>query len=94
MYWQVFARRGLRIQVWLRQARIRYLEPAASDLTLQFSLGEDDIDSASEGLAREGKFVRSFRTEARDRRGRVCAVIENEIYLRLPREDQRDLSAF
>jgi len=94
MYWQIFARRGIRIQTWLKSARIRYLKPAATALTLDFALSDEDVESAWRELEEKGRFTRTHATEAVDRRGRICAAIETEVHLRLPRGDQREGSAF
>ena len=94
LYWQVFAHRGLRVQAWLRSARIEYRRPASSDLTFEFELSEEDIVEAQSGLDRDGRFAKTFTTEAIDREGRVCSVIHTEVYLRRPREEQRDTSGF
>lgn len=94
LYWQLFARRGVRVQAWLKSARIDYLRPAASDLALEFALSEEDVEAARSALDREGRFARTFRTEAIDLQGQVCSVIETEVYLRRPRDKQRDTSGF
>ena len=82
LYWQVFARRGLAIQAWLKSARIEYRKPAASALTLAFVLSDADVVDAEEALEREGRFARTFRVEAIDREGQICAVVECEVVLR------------
>jgi acyl-coenzyme A thioesterase PaaI-like protein len=94
LYWQVFARRGRAVQAWLKSARIEYLRPAASALTLTFALGDGDVEDAAAALDAEGRFRRAFRTEAIDTQGQVCAVIETEVVLRLPRGAQKEVSAF
>ena len=94
LYWQIFARRGESVQAWLRSARIRYLKPAATGLTLDFRLSDDDIQQAIEALDGEGRFVRTFRVLAVDDNGESCAEIETEVYLRRTRPDQAEVSAF
>jgi acyl-coenzyme A thioesterase PaaI-like protein len=94
MYWQIFARRGIRVQTWLKSARIEYLKPASTALTLDFALTDQDIARAERQFAREGRFVGSHSVEAVDRHGNTCAVIETEVYLRLPRADQKEGSTF
>jgi acyl-coenzyme A thioesterase PaaI-like protein len=84
MYWQIFARRRKRIQVWLRSASVHYRKPAATALTLEFSLTEEQIREADAALQEEGKYVRVFSTDALDLSGEVCATIETEVYLCLP----------
>jgi acyl-coenzyme A thioesterase PaaI-like protein len=94
LYWQVFAHRGLRVQAWLKSARIDYRRPAASALTFDFVLSDADIAEAEERLTREGRFSKVHRTEAVDEQGHVCAVVDTEVYLRVPREEQPGASAF
>ena len=94
LLWQVLAHRGLRVQAWLRSAQIEYRRPAASALTFEFELSEEDIEEAQAGLDREGRFVKTFRAEAIDRDGKLCAVVHTEVYLRRPREQQRDTTGF
>ena len=83
MFWQVFARKGLKVQSWLKSASIDYLKPASGDLFLNFDLTEDDIREAEETLERDGRYTRTFRVEALDRSGRACARMRNEVYLRM-----------
>ena len=94
LYWQVFAHRGVRVQAWLKSARIAYRRPASSDLIFEFSLSEEDIEEAQAALDRDGRFAKTFRTEAIDRDGQVCTEVHTEVYLRRPREEQRDTSGF
>jgi hypothetical protein len=94
LLWQIFAKRGVRVQAWLRGAKVRYLHPAASTLTLRFELTQDDIAEAERALRSSGRWSRWFTTEARDRDNDTCAIIETEAYLRLPRAGQREVSGF
>jgi len=94
MYWQIFARRGQRVQAWLKSARVDYRRPAASALSLEFRLSEEEIERAISAVESEGRFVRSYLVEAVDRDGEVCAEIETEVYLRRPRAGQKELSGF
>ena len=94
MYWQILARRGVRIQAWLKRASIAYLKPAATALTLDFSLSNEDVEAAVSALEAGGRFERSFHIRAVDRNGVVCAEVETLVHLRLPREGQREVSAF
>lgn len=94
LLWQVFAHRGERVQVWLRSARVRYRKPAASALTLEFHLSQDEVDEAAAALDRDGRFSKSYGVEARDRDGDVCAAIETEVFIRHPWRGQKEVSAF
>jgi len=94
LYWQALARRGRSVQAWLKSARIEYRKPAATALTLQFELSAKDLTDAESALDRDGRFARTFRTEAVDTEGEVCVVVETEVVLRIPRGEQREVSAF
>ena len=82
MYWQFFARENIRIRIWLRSASIRYLQPAASALTLEFSLSEERIVEAMKAIRNGDRFISSHTTEAVDSGGVVCASIETEFHIR------------
>ncbi len=90
MYWQIFAHRGQALRVWTRTATIRFLRPAASRLTLEFRIPENELDEVTALLDGDGRepVTRTYATAAVDAEGRTCAQIETEIYLRRrgPRE--------
>lgn len=94
MFWQLFARRGERLRVWLKSAQIRYLRPARTALTLEFVLPDASLERAAAALDQDGRFTDSYQTEAVDREGQVCAVVDTTVYLRRPERNQPDLSAF
>ncbi|UCF66560.1 MAG: YiiD C-terminal domain-containing protein, partial [Acidobacteriota bacterium] len=94
LYWQVLGRLGRPVQVWLRQASIRYYKPAASDLMLDYALSDEDIEQACTALDRDGRFVRRFVTDAVDAEGDICAKIETEVYVRQLRRGQKSVSGF
>lgn len=92
LYWQVFARRGRRVQVWLRRARIEYLKPASTALTLRFELTDDDIETMTRELDRHGRHSRTHEIDAIDTDGSVCARISTEVYVRFADTDPRDIT--
>lgn len=94
LYWQILAHRGVRVQAWLRGASIRYVRPAKSALTLVFEIGEQDVEDALAALRAGGRFTRSHHVIATDAAGEICAEADTEVYLRLPREGQMEVSAF
>ncbi len=94
LFWQIFAHEGTVVQVWLKTASIDYVKPAASALTLDFAVGEADVDEVRALLARDGRCRKNFRVTAVDRAGETCAAIETEVYLRRPRAAQREVSGF
>lgn len=94
MYWQIFARKGYRIQGWLKSASIDYKKPGDTTLTIQFALSESDIGEAERQLNEVGKFVKKHGIEIRNTRDELCAVAETEIYIRKIASDARATSGF
>jgi acyl-coenzyme A thioesterase PaaI-like protein len=94
MYWQVLARMGYRVQAWLRRAEIEYRLPASTALTLEFRLSDEEIARAAAALDEQGRYSQRHLVEALDREGQVCATVQTEVYLRLPKASQREVSAF
>ena len=74
----------------MRRARIDFLKPASTELTLHFELTDDDVEEMARALSRHGRHTRTHEIEAIDRDGSVCARISTEVYVRLPDTDSRD----
>jgi acyl-coenzyme A thioesterase PaaI-like protein len=94
LLWQILAREGLAAQVWLKSARVDYVKPAGSALSLDFSVPDEDAVLARETLLAGERFRKTYRTLATDRSGATCAVIETEVFIRLPRDAQHEVSGF
>ena len=90
---QILARRGERVQAWQKSASVSFLKPASTRLTLEFSLSDEDVARACGALEKDGRYVHTYRTEAVDLDGRVCAIVDSEIYLRKPRTGQKEVHA-
>jgi len=94
LMWQIAARRGLAVQAWLRGAKVRYLKPAATETTYEFRIDDEVVEEAVDALERHGRWKRWFVTDAVDRAGAVCAVLETEVYLRRAGGERRETSGF
>lgn len=68
--------------VWLKSAHIDYIKPGAKNLTYSVRLDQSIMDEAVDTVKNHGKIVKSFRTEIFDTDGTLCAVTDNEIYIR------------
>jgi acyl-coenzyme A thioesterase PaaI-like protein len=88
LYWQVFARTGLRVHAWIKSARIAYRKPVTRTVTLDFELAEQDVRDGTQALLEHGRFARTHTTHAVDETGDICATIEVEVYLRIPRDER------
>ena len=84
LYWQVFARRGARLECWLKAATIRYRKPASTHIELHFTLTDEDIEKLEAQLEAGGRGDRVHCAQAIDAHGQVCAEIETRVHLRHP----------
>lgn len=82
MYWQIFARRGIKVQSWLKSASIDYKKPGDTDLSVRFILSEEDITEAANALENIGKFVKKHAVQVFNTRNEVCAEAITEVYMR------------
>ncbi len=82
LFGQLFARKGYKTIVWLKSARIQYIKPAKSNLYIHIKLSEAEIEELAQELNEVGKIVKNFSIELRDKRGEICAIANNEVYLR------------
>ncbi len=89
LYWQVFARRGQDLQVWLKAAEVDYLKPAKSHLTIDYQLDDDAIERAAAAIERDGKAVQAHSAHAIDASGECCATARCQVYLRRVEDNGR-----
>lgn len=79
---QIFRRKGLKTVVWLKSGSVKYLKPARSKLKFSIVLTEEIIHEAEAILKKEGKFVSTFHLKIHDVNGNICALVDNEVYIR------------
>lgn len=83
MYWQILKRHGINCEAWLKSAKISYLKPADSSLTVVFEISETDVYNAKEKMNSQQRFQASHTMEMRNAKGEVCATVETLVYLRI-----------
>lgn len=80
---QYFQHNGIqRTVAWLKTAHIDYIKPGRHNLYVQIRLDQTILTETLDKIQREGKVVRTFHTEVFDKKGALCAVAHNEIYIR------------
>ena len=79
---QIFKKKGFETQVWLKSGTIKYLKPAKSKLKFSIVLTEEIIDKTERILKIEGKVVSTFHLKLYDVNNEICALVDNEIYIR------------
>ncbi len=94
LFWQIFARKGYKVQTWLKSAQIHYLKPADSSLKLIFKISQEEINEAEKSINSIGKYVATHSVEMKDTYGNICAIAHTEVYIRLIKNQQSELSGF
>ena len=82
MYYNIFAQKNRKLEIWLKSANIKYKRPATTHLFLEFKISEDDIQTAESELDINGKYEKWHKVEAINKKGVVCAEAEILVYLR------------
>ncbi len=91
---QVMQQRGFKTRVWLKSATIKYLKPGRSSLYFSITITEQDIAEAEEALKTIGKFVKSYPVEIRNKEGEICALVDNEVYIRNLHSGEKNVVAY
>jgi len=83
LFHQVLLRKNYDILVWTKSAQITYFKPGRTNLYFEAAITEEDIAEAEQILKTEGKYHKSFPLEIYDKHGDICAIVMNEVYLRI-----------
>lgn len=94
LYWQIFERKGYKIQTWLKSAEIHYMRPADQNLYLEFHITDEDILEAEESLNSIGKHKQTHEIRYKSKDGDIYVIAKTEVYLRLTKASQKPLSGF
>jgi hypothetical protein len=82
MYYNIFAQKNRKLEIWMKSANIKYKRPATTHLFLEFKITEEDIQLAEKELNEKGKFEKWHTVKAINKKGIVCAEAEMLVYLR------------
>ncbi len=82
MFDQILRKKGFKTRVWLKSAHIQYLKPGNTDLRFKISINDKEIAEAEQQLKTEGKFIKTFPIEMYNKEGVLCALVQNEVYVR------------
>lgn len=83
MYWQIFRKRGMQCEAWLKRAEIQYLKPANSDLFLKFLINDEEIEEARIQLEQNGKVEMVHETVIQNKNQETIALVKSTISLKL-----------
>ena len=82
MYYHIFEKNKL--VVWVKNAEIEYLNPAKSNLKLNFKISNNHIDEIKLALKKHGKHEILNEVLALDNKNQICAKAKINVYLRDP----------
>jgi len=91
---QIFRKKGFKTRVWLKSASIQYLKPGNTDLYFKITVSDEDIEEAEIALKTIGKFVKTFPMEILNKHGEICALVNNEVYLRNLYKGEKETIAY
>jgi acyl-coenzyme A thioesterase PaaI-like protein len=82
MYWQIFRKKGVLCDVWLKRAEIQYLKPANSDLRLLFEITDDHIEQVNLQFKEKGKAEIVHETAILNNKKEIVAFVKSTISLK------------
>lgn len=82
LFHQALLKKGYKVQVWQKAAEIDYIKPGMSALYFSIRLNDADINEACTILDSEGKFIKSYTIEIRNKPGELCATVHCTVYIR------------
>ena len=82
MYYHIFKEKKLIL--WVKNVDIQYLNPATSNLYLNFKISNEQIEEIKTGLKNNGKYEINNEIQAIDKENNVCAKAMINVYLRDP----------
>jgi acyl-coenzyme A thioesterase PaaI-like protein len=82
LFGQIMKHKGYNVTVWLKSASIRYLKPGRANLYYSIRITNEMIIEAETELINKGVFVKTYLIEVYSKNGELCAVADNEIYIR------------
>ncbi len=79
---QILRIHGFETRVWLKSASIQYLKPGHGDLFFKITIHPNEIEEALKTLKAGEKFIKAYPIEIFNKKGELCALVNNEVYVR------------
>jgi hypothetical protein len=83
LFWQILHRQDIKTEAWLKKAEVEYHKPAASSISLKYTITEKLLSEAMEALFKDGKFSCWYEVQGHNREGDVCVTIKSLIVLKM-----------
>ena len=85
MYYNIFKLKNKELIIWVKDAKIKYLQPATSNLFLNFKIKNSQIKEIESNLKTQGKYEIKNEVLAINKEGITCAQAVITTYLRDPK---------
>jgi hypothetical protein len=85
MYYNIFKLKNKELIIWVKAAEIKYLQPATSNLFLNFKIKNSQIKEIESNLKTQGKYEIKNEVLAINKEGITCAQAVITTYLRDPK---------
>ena len=82
MYWHIFSREKLPIEVWSKSIEIKFVKPAVTDLDLFFSISNEDINNAMKDLKKYNKYENWHYINVTDKNENICVEAKVLVFLK------------
>lgn len=85
MYYNIFKLKNKKLIIWVKDAEIKYIQPATSNLFLNFIIKSSQIKEIESNLKTQGKYEIKNEVLAINKEGETCAQAVITTYLRDPK---------
>ncbi|MBK7957114.1 MAG: YiiD C-terminal domain-containing protein [Bacteroidetes bacterium] len=82
MYWIYFHKQKKPVIVWLKEANIKYIKPAYTDLHVRFDLTELDLNEVASNLNKGNSYQKKHDIQILNNREELVALAELIVYLK------------
>jgi hypothetical protein len=85
MYYNIFKLKNKKLIIWVKDTEIKYIQPATSNLFLNFIIKSSQIKEIESNLKTQGKYEIKNEVLAINKEGETCAQAVITTYLRDPK---------
>jgi hypothetical protein len=82
LYWQHFKKKKIHVESWVKEASIKFIKPARSNVYAHFELLESDYCEAVEGIKNNGRFEKTHFVELKNNKNEVIAVSHIKVFIK------------
>jgi hypothetical protein len=88
LFHQVLTKKGYKVRVWVKSAKIDYILPGHEDLFFSINITNQDIEEVENTLNKDEKHIKLYPIEMVTSSGELCVLVMAEIYIRNLRQTE------